>query len=124
MAYLIQKQFTFKGKTFFKDRTLVSADINEKDIERLVLGGYIKSTYVTLTSYKEPTAYKENEILLSPVEVNKMSKPELLNYADHIGVEGVDAFLKPSELKKIINNFIEIALENEKDEYDGDEVNA
>ena len=122
MVYIIQKQFIFKEKTFYKDKTLTSADLSAADIERLIDRGFIKSTDMSsVFSDDADDAAPEigrAETYLLPGEVNKLNKDDLVEYATRIGVGEFDPAITKPELQKIVNGFIAAASEADEDEDD------
>ena len=114
--YIIVKQFAMGDKTYYVNRILSSENTKESTIKRLVKKGYIKPIEKMSVNHEEPPAYEEADGFLSPEEVNKLKKPDLIGYAKHIGVENFDPGAGVAEQREIVNSFI-------ADKADGDEDN-
>ena len=128
MVYIIQKQFVFKEKTFFKDKTLTSADLSAVDIERLVFRGFIKSTDESSAfTHDIESELESKEAYLLPGKVNKLNKDDLVEYATRIGVGEFDPTMPKGELQELVNSFIASAsktIDDEDDDEDDDEGDA
>jgi len=116
--YMILKQFTLSSKTYTKDRMFSGESLSEATINRLIKGGYIKAITAMDVEHEEPAHYQAAEDLLTPTEVNKLKLPNLIKYANQIGVESFDPKIKVAELRKLVNDFI---VENSKDDEDEDD---
>lgn len=115
--YIVIKQFILKDKIFRKDKLLTASDVGEGNIKRLEQRKYIKATEAMSVTYEEIPAYMDAETLLTPVEVNRLKKTELIEYAKHIGIPDFDTTLPNPDIRKLVNDFI---AEVETDEDEGD----
>lgn len=119
--YMVLKKFVFKEKNYYQDRLITSEGIGEANIKRLLGRGYIKSIETMAAAYVEPPFYDGCKDLWPPEKVNKLKKPELIEYGKHIGAPGIEETMTVPELRELINNFI--ADGDEVDLLDPEEVN-
>ena len=114
--YLVIKsvQLLVGRKTYRKDMIMTAEDVGEDKIKRYLAGGYIK-----------PIGEVQDSIfLLTPEEIDKLRKPELLVYAEEIGVENINPKATSADLKNAINAFIEEMEEAETEDDEEDEDNV
>ena len=116
--YIVIKQFIFKSKTFLKDRTLTEVDVGAESIKRLVTRGFIRNIAAASVASKASQFYEGIDGFLAPEQVNRLKKPELLDYASLIGITDVDPGLPMPALRDIVNNFV---AEAGKEPESGDE---
>lgn len=103
--YIIKKQFILNSKTFYRDKLLTSDDIEVENAKRLITAGYIKLIGDINTHKVEDTSLSDP--FLSAGEIEKLKKPELIDYATKIGILEVDPSTSANELKNLINQFIQ-----------------
>ena len=116
--YIVIKQFILKDKTFRKDKLLTAADVGEGNVKRLEQRKYIKATEAMSVAYEETPDYLDAETFLTPVEVNRLKKAELIEYAKHIGVPDFDPTLPNPDIRKLVNDFIAEVEADDNDEDD------
>lgn len=110
--YIIIKQFIIGAKTYYKDKIL-SESMPDNIIKRLETKGFIKSIVEASADYEETPFYEELDEFLTPKEVNKLKKAEMIGYARHIGAE-VDPTLPNIAIASAINEFIAETLKDEE----------
>jgi len=122
--YIILKQFELKGKIYYKDKLIDSDMLTESHIKRLIAKKYISPLQKMDSSYEPQAYYELVDEFLTPMEVNKLKKPDLIKYAAHIGVENFDVSAEIVEQRELVNAFIEneSAESNPSDEDDGGEL--
>ena len=108
--YIVVKQFTTASIVFLRNKLVSPDDINEAKIKRLINRGYIKHVESTAATYNEPAYYKKSDELLPPREVNRLKKSELIDYATHIGVKGLNPADPITVLRGVVNKFVSKAL--------------
>ena len=132
--YVITKKVTLQAgeKEFRKDQTITATDVGQANIDRYLKKGYIKLLGDDFA--KQPAGmsgggndnlpfYMTAEDFLTPEQVDKLTKPQLVEYAGRIGYTGYKPNISAANLKVQINQFIEEATEDddlEDDESDGD----
>ena len=104
--YVIQKKFMFKDRTYSQGRLLADSDVGEGNIERLAARGFIAPVEKMAAHYEEPPFYANEKDLLTPEQVNRLKKPELLEYAKHIGITNIDHTLPIQELRETVNDHV------------------
>ena len=120
--YLIVKRFIIGQKTYYKDKIL-TGDMPKKLMDRLVAKGFVKSIGEASVDYEEIPFYEELEGFLTPREVNRLGKADLIKYAGHIEAE-IDSTLPKAAIAKAVNGFIAEATkvaEDDEDEGDDDD---
>ena len=118
MTYLVVKNVNLQvgRKTYRKDAIITAEMVGQDKINRYLARGYIKPIGGAVVEDSDnDTNY------LTPGEVDKLRKPELLEYAGKIGVGGINSGNTATELKAAINQFIEEMSEDDSDEDDSDE---
>jgi len=110
---------------------ITSEDVGDANIKRYLDRGYIKLIGTNaleeqkeiehiVTETIEETEIENDELdeYLSPAEIDKLKKNELLQYAEHIGIENINANATNEELKSTINQFIEEVQRDDTEEED------
>lgn len=118
--YIILKQFDLKGKIFYKDRLVNTDAFTEAHIKRLIANNYISTLQKMDSSYEPPAHYEMVDEFLTPAEVNKLRKPDLIQYALHIGVEDFNTGAKIEEQRGTVNTFIANAGDAGSDDEEDD----
>ena len=120
--YIIVKQFIIGKKTYYKDKIL-SENISEELVKRLLSKGFIKSTLEASVDHEEIPFYEELKEFLTPKEVNRLKKAQMISYARHIGA-AIDSTLSNAAIAKAINEFIaEATKEPDKEPEDDGKKN-
>ena len=126
-AYLITKNVNLLAgdKKFQKDRIITADDVGQKNIERYLKKGYIKDISVekahTLSGGSALPSPVADGAFFTPEQINAFTRPQLIEYARHIGVIGFRHNTSAADLRKLINSFIEGTLDADKDELEEDE---
>jgi len=122
-SYLVVKRVNLLvgNKTYRKDAIITAEMVGEDRISRYLARGYIKAVG-TSPILEQPEVnnlpfYITAEDYLPPQEVNKLLRPDLMAYADHIGVE-YKANIPTKRLQTLVNKFID-EFEDEDDSGDG-----
>jgi len=130
MKYIVAKPFIYKEQPFPVNR-IVDGNAFGKKLPR-----FIKGKYITPIEEMDRNKTAEDEVkpdgdrlpfyltvdgFLTPEQVDKLrNKKEVLEYGEHIGVEGLDPSAKLPDLKAAVKEFIKTA---EDDAGDPDKVN-
>lgn len=147
--YVITEKVTLQAgaKEYRKGQTITATDVGQANIDRYLKKGYIKLLGDDLATQPgggndnppgdnlakqpagsdggngDPPFYMTAEDFLTPEQVDKLTKPQLIEYAGRIGYSGYKPNISAADLKIQINQFIEEATEDddlEDDESDGD----
>ena len=123
--YLVIKsvQLLVGRKTYRKDMIMTAEDVGEDKIKRYLAGGYIKPIGGVADDAGTVQDDEEQDgiSLLTPEEVDKLRKPELLAYAEEIGMENINPKDTAPQLKDAINAFIEDMMEAEAEDNDDED---
>jgi hypothetical protein len=124
-SYLVIKKVSLLvgKKTYRKDAIITADDVGQSKIERYLKSGYIKPIgEVPEVSDKkdERPFYLTTDEFLTPEQVDDLERPQLIEYANHIGVPEFRTNIPTKALKKLVNEFIEEASKVEDDPPEDD----
>ena len=117
-AYRVAKKITLLagGKEYHQDDVVHAETVGEAKIKSWLAKGYIAPLgnpgSVDLDDEDEVEVEGEGEntfdgVFLPPEALNRLSKPDLMEYAKKIGLEGFSPKIKEPDLRKLINEHME-----------------